>query len=350
MSDKTLFFLCENIFSKYDFDKSFEDTIQDDKNSVDFIRKCLNDDTYQEPKEGTSLYFVAQTRARHSLITFLMGKVFAEFSNLYEKANQSVYSKIQNDLWLLTSLNHDRGYFSEYIKRENFDFEKTFKNYYLLKDSALLKNKDAIAAYTDEEIKNYARYKSEAYLKKNPNSEELVDHGILGACITYKEILRKLCKTGDDDKNKLLVANCCLVIAQHNIFKSQDEETDRIYEMYGLSRLKSNSEFKISSKTSLLLLLCLVDTIECVKKFSKGENEKSLETKTVLKSIEVTVEKNQIVVDFSKLYKRIKEKKNNTLLKKFDEYMNGVYNLHKWTIFYIEKQNEHIVKISISES
>lgn len=350
MSDKTLFSLCNSVFNEYDSEKSFEETIQDDKKSADFIRKCLKDDTYQEPKDGTDLYFVAQTRARHSLITFLMGKVFAEFSDLYVKANKSVPCKDDDDLWLLTSLNHDRGYYSKYITQKEFDFEKTFIYYYLLKDFAFLKNNSAIAAYTKKEIEGYASYKSCEYHEKNPDCKERVDHGILGGCITYDELMRKLIKSGEDEENKLMIISCCLVIAQHNIFKSQDEETDKVYEKNGLSRLKSESEFRISLHTPLLLLLCLVDTIECVKKFSKGENEKSLETKTVLNSIEVSVDKNHIVIDFSKLYKKIKEKNNNELSVKFDNYINSVLNLHSWTKFDAKKQNEYCVQIGISES
>ena len=90
-----------------------------------------------------------------------------------------------------------------------------------------------------------------------------------------------------------------------------------------------------NNRNQLLLFLCLVDTLECVKRFSKGENEKtSLQTKTVLSSINISATQETITIDYSQLHKRIVEKNNPDFTDSYRRYHEGILNLHDWTAFY----------------
>ena len=63
--------------------------------------------------EITVPYHVAQNRASHSIITFLMGRALCRVSGHIDKIknDKDEYSR----LWMLTSINHDRGYFSKLL-------------------------------------------------------------------------------------------------------------------------------------------------------------------------------------------------------------------------------------------
>ncbi len=320
-----------------------EKILAEDKDSVEFIRKILNDNDFSTPNKDESLYAITQARARHSLISMLVGKIFGVLGNLYQRCRN-----IANDnnelLWTLTALYHDKGYYSEYLKNTAFKFEQTFQGYYLLDEKnkiSEVQNK-TILAYTYDEIKNYAEYKSKYYCEnRSKDGDEKVDHGILGGCIVYRDYMRKKQKIKehvDDDLTKAF----CLTIAQHNIFKSKSE-TDEVYKQYNLQRLTSSSDFKISWDTPLLLLLSLVDTVECVKTLSKGENpQKYLQTMTVLESIDLEVNENEMKLDYTKIRDRITEKGDADLKKKFNNYLNAVEGLGNWTIFKTNMQESQI--------
>ena len=99
----------------------------------------------------------------------------------------------------------------------------------------------------------------------------------------------------------------------------------------------SDSDFVIESSHTLLLLLSLVDTIECVKKYSKQENgDKYLQSITVLKNIMVDVSADELVVDYSKLAEReLKITKKNEICGRI---VANVYDLRKWTCFDVSEQ------------
>ena len=126
---------------------------------------------------------------------------------------------------------------------------------------------------------------------------------------------------------------------RHNIFKSSSKECDRKYPEGLLKKLGHDSSFRINRKTPLLLLLSLVDTIECVKKFGKKDQEdngnKSFEALTVLKSIFVFSDKEKIEIDLSEFAKKMKKKGIDK-----EEYWKSISTLSNWTELKVTEKDD----------
>ena len=152
------------------------------------------------PPTDSPVYTVAQSRARHSAITFLMGMVFENFGNLMGKFSTifSHHSQIPKyAFWAMTALNHDRAYTSDRLSNPSIDYEKTFRHV-LLQDtycdskplllSTLEATPENTMAYTYDEIKKYDQF-ARVYHARHKGGEK-VDHGILGGHILFDTILR----------------------------------------------------------------------------------------------------------------------------------------------------------------
>lgn len=200
MERKSLYELMNNQIEKLSLNSSFkklEDFITNDKNSILFIQSLSS---VFEVEDIDNIYGISQARARHSAITFLMGMVFSEFGDLYNEISNIIDldEAYNQKIWLLTSLNHDRGYFSKYLSRKDVNYKKICK-YYLFDESnetTLLKctsnfqekYKNTLA-YTFEEILLYDEFARDFH--ERDESEEKVDHGILGGIITYDSLIKK---------------------------------------------------------------------------------------------------------------------------------------------------------------
>ena len=331
--------------------RSLEKFIENDDTCVAFIQYILHDDEFTELEPGSDIYKFAKARARHSVITFLMGLVLADFAGITQNISKYVaelsthaHTKKGNNYlkaWMITSLYHDKGYYSKHLSNDKLDYKKTFTHYLLtdyysnqklfcLNDFA--KFHSSFFAHSYEQITSYDQY-ARGYHTREEHNFERIDHGILGGILVFNDLVRKALKTPKYDMDFLLAKVCCITIAQHNIFKSSSADKDKEYPT-DLSYLYHDSPFRINIDTPLLLFLCLVDTLECVKKFSKEENEKSsLQTKTVLSSIALTVNQDKIYINLSKLRKRINDKKNPTFSETYDGYRKSVAELHTWTAF-----------------
>lgn len=311
--------------------KSVESFIANDKLSTQFIREMLNDKDYDEIDKTSPIYAIAEARARHSVITFLMGLVFGKF--------HAMIPKDKFKLWLMISLYHDIAYTSKYITQGNLNYKDEFSPFLLTDEydeSALyeLRNFSLTAkdvfAYTYDQILAYDSYARKYHEKKN--GIEKIDHGILGGVITFSRLIRKAIKSKSLNELKD-IKSICLVIAQHNIYKSSSLENDERLPR-DLEKLKSTSKFKVGLETPLLLFLSLIDTIECVKKFSKSNNKKEnqyLQTLTVLKSINIEITEKEIVIDYSSLKKELALKSD--LYETANNYFANVNNLGQWTQF-----------------
>ena len=331
--------------------QSLEKFIENDNTCVSFIQHILHDDEFVEPKPGSDIYKFAKARARHSVITFLMGLVLTDFAGITQGISEyvselsgPVFTTKSNHYlkaWMITSLYHDKGYYSKYLGNDNLDYKKAFKHYLLTdyyNDKELLclndfaKVHSSFFAHSYAQIICYDQYARQYHTRKKDSYERL-DHGILGGILVFNDLVRKALKTPKNDMDFLLAKACCVTIAQHNIFKSSSADKDKEYPT-DLSYLYHDSSFRINIDTPLLLFLCLVDTLECVKKFSKEENEKSsLQTKTVLSSIVLTINEDKICINLSELRRRINGKKNPTFSKAYTNYRKGVVGLHTWTAF-----------------
>lgn len=261
-----------------------------------------------------------------------------------------------NRLWLLVSLNHDRGYFSKKIENRSFDYDsfkfKLFTDDYLdelvFLRSFPTKYPDAFA-YTYKEIlayDQYARsYHEEKSKMRSEKDGEHIDHGILGGAITFNEMIKQL-KESElklDEVKVCICKYCSLTIAQHNIFKSSNKQQDKKYPKLLRQKLGSDSPHRISKETPLLLFLCLVDTVEAVKKFSKGENsDKFLATLTTLKSIKVEIKENELILDLTELQKRT-NKNNKSMKGTFVNYLEALKGMETWTNFHTQQTNDSFI-------
>lgn len=345
------------------------DTIQDfitnDKKTAEFIRTILQDKEFETPDKKSKIFALAETRTRHSAITFLIGLVLFQYENLENLILNSSYLRKAGGhnaaihLWMLTALYHDYGYFLRDTQSGNIDW-KIKVEYDLLKDSypdsrlnALqqfsIYHKDVLA-YTYEEINEYDQCSRK--WRKQWNEIEKADHGILGGIQVFNRLIKRVInRTLPISQSELLeIKASCLTIAQHNIYKSDSPKRDKEYGEF-LKKLHSTSKFVIDSSTPLLLLLSLVDTFECVKKLGKGKNkEQSLQTITVLSSIRLTVLQDELVIDFSELDKRVQEKNEEELKKNYGKYKDNLLNLEHWTSFVANKSGEHIISVKMNSS
>lgn len=333
------------------------DFINDGKKSADFIRYLLRGNTYDIPDKKTSLYNVAEMRARHSAVTFLMGLVFRDFGAIFENIpliididKNSMYAQ---RMWLITSLYHDIAYSSTYISAAHLNYHDKFSPYLLTDDPQNLPLPHNFSdcypgtlAYTYDEILNYSRYAKEFHARRGDT--ERCDHGILGGLMMFSELSNKAKRQGLPEE-ALVIKACSLAVAQHNIFKSPSYNSDSKYRDYQLYNLLSTSPFRITQDKTLLLFLSLIDTIECVKKFSQKENpEKYLETLSVLKSINIAVSPDSIELDYSLLQKEIQKKQSKQLTQTFLDYERLLDCLHTWTIFEATKSKDDECRYTIT--
>lgn len=364
---KSLYELMDEELRKLEISSEFNSIdkfISDDNTCAAFIRAILNDDDYTIPDQNSDIYEFAKTRAQHSVITFLMGLVLAEFTGISLDIMETISlmaDEKRNPLsflrpWMITSLYHDKGYYSKHLKNGQLDYRKTFKHY-LFTDSyrepelkcfrGFSELHRGLFAHTYDQILSYDQYARNYHAQKK-HSEERLDHGILGGVAVFNDLVRKALKVQIKDVELKLAKACCLTIAQHNIFKSNSAERDKAYPAE-LSYLYHDSSFRIRKHTPLLLFLCLVDTLECVKRFSKGENEKnSLQTRTVLSSVYLTANEDTIIIDYSRLHQKVDEKKNHEFSETYSRYHDGVISLHEWTEFNAVEDKNNPDKITIT--
>jgi hypothetical protein len=346
------------------------DFLTDDKKSAKFI----NDISF----EGEYLFGVNETietaigRARHSVISHLLGIVLGDFCGLYDTLCETLKSPTtialvsQNKdfinflLWAITSQNHDYGYYSNYISRK-VDISDLKLKFNLLSDDNLLDSKYLYGAFGDNyagilknnyvQINNYYSYSQ--FFHEETKSQEKNDHGILGALLLYDRISRLVFDEYQNSENKpsisipyglttLIHKVACLTISQHNIFKSDTSYRDKIYKRFNLTHLLHNSDYYIGITSPILLLMSLVDSIEMTKCLSRKENDdKYLRTETVLKSMKVYVDLNNIYLDFRDLMEVVKAKNDVNLLNSFNRYLKNINDLSKWMNLNVKSKKKH---------
>lgn len=363
--------------------KSVRDFISDDDSCADFIRVILHDEEFSVPEKKSSLYEFSKARARHAVIMFLIGIAFSRFDGLEDDVMQKMMLEDDADsteaanrhkvflrLWMLTSLYHDYGYYSSYLEQEDVVFSKLARYYYLFDENysdnrmkpvcGFSEKYPAAMAFSYGEILAYDKY-SRKYLKsvytKNPQkNRERIDHGILGGVLIFERLIKALLKENasvqaKEAKEMIAAKASCITIAQHNIYWSSSSEQDIQYGKE-LQKLHHNSAFRITRDTPLLLLLCLVDTFECIKRFGKGEVGKgALNTVTVLSKIEIDLTDSFLILDYSKLENHIEKStqksERNKLKNLYTDYIGVLCRLESWTQWSAVLEGS-IVKISMS--
>lgn len=313
-----------------------------------------------------NMSLLTKKRIQHTVAIWLMGLGINSRLNLYKKG-------FFNDerLWTLTSIGHDYGYFSDEIKDGETTIEELTKNYNLLTntyDKEFLYCLNGID--TSEMFKkyftydydilnkyfNYSKYLHEIYPDEKDNEIiEKCDHGIVGGCKLFEQI----CKNIEPKKKKTrkfgytmyspsiietqMTKIACINVAYHNIFKAK-EENDEDYNNFKLDILSSKKNPTIDGENDLLLLLSLIDTVECYKRFSKKKGEPSLENKTIINYIYLDFINDYLVIDFNHLSENIAASSRSTenkkkLINELDKHILGILELPNWTPFDIERDN-----------
>ena len=341
------------------------------KKCADFITKQLcdnpfNDIILESENNEDDFHKVALNRAKHSVITYFMGLVLKPFGGIFDKIKNG------DDLWLKTSMYHDYGYTSDYVKKEKLDLPNGIKAKYYLLDDYYADDLKCISGYKEKHPEDFAydysdlikyfKYFQERKKNKPRNLEkndddwegkiENQEHGILGGSYVFDKLTKLLIKNNIHNQKEFEnIKKFCLAIAQHNIYKIKDEKDIIIAKKVSPNLPDNINNVKINESTPLLLFLSLVDTVECVKKFSRSENkEKYFETYTVLDNLYLSVEKDKITLDFSKLLQKAqlqhsahdKSEKIMWFKKTFcgpRGYANAISTFNEWTILHGEYNN-----------
>ena len=340
----------------------FEDLIGDDKKCVRLI------DVLSNIKDGDNIRSIDNVanlnRASHIVVTWLLGIGLARVFRFDEfvKGFGKLYFE---QLWLQSTMLHDYGYFRDEIK-EAIQISELTKEYDLLTDLYVDSDLNCLNgmsvklefehffSYTYSEIKNYYRYRQDYYSSISPRGDEVSDHGIVGGCIAFKNFCKKLKK---DKKRGLAPSSvissiqkiACIISASHNIYKSS-LKTDKIYVRYSLDKLTSESPVRVTRKNPLLLLLSLVDTIECTKRFSKKENAKEyLIQSTTLKYVDIEVCNGAAIIDFTRLESYlVNERKSLNMREKLVSHIDAIKSIDDWTDFTVQVIDDRRLKLRLS--
>ena len=344
---------------KFIKDHNFSTLISNDVDCFELIKELIN-------QTGTPTNMLVKQniyRASHIIITWILGVGLGKKLGVDKEFN--FY-----DIWLMASIVHDYGYFKKEVRDPSTDLTlfkyKLLTNHY---DDSFLKCLNNIETnenykwffyYSYNEIINYFNYSKEYHKNEEANSyNEKCDHGIIGGCALFDEYCIKCLKEiekglGQSDIITINQKIACITCASHNIFKSNSLETDEIYKKNNLNRLLSTSTEKINKEYYILFLLCLVDTIECTKRFSKKDNPKQyLQQLTTLKLVKICEVDKGIKLDFSDLASYLKDsKKDDKLLEKLSKHCSSIEGLSKWADFktnFYEQNNKFKISV-ISDS
>lgn len=303
-------------------------------------------------------------RANHIILTWLMGVGFKDVFNIngntYKESDGGFGDMEFDRLWLQTSMIHDYGYFCDetWSVKKMYKLKDLSRKYDLLQDSynepfSCLNNMSCNGfapyfSYSYDEIKSYYKYRQD-----HSSDAEKRDHGIVGGCIAFDKYCTQAAKQkaimpdGSQAKGTTTIPLlpsavisqiqkiACIITASHNIFKSDGISTDKIYEEYSLDGISSGSEKRVTKSNPLLLLLSLVDTIECTKRFSKKSNSKQyIQQITILKNIDIKVQPGEIRLNFMPLMTYLKrEKKSPEMEQTLEKHVGYISQIGTWTDF-----------------
>ena len=347
-------------------DTKFIDLINDDKKCIELISSVL-----EFPMEAIS---INRHRASHIIVTWILGIGLSNFAKAGNNLTGFAYL-YESRLWLQTAIIHDYGYFCREI-RQMLALESIIKAYNLLTDTynvveltclndlSRVPDFECFFSYTYKEIKDYYCYiqKKHAKMIKNISSDsenifdDVSDHGIVGGCKAFNKYCRYIVSLngkanyGPSDVITKIQKVSCIIAASHNIFKANPRD-NKDYVASGLEGLTSISPARITRTNFLLLLLSLVDTIECTKRFSKKENpHEYLLQSTILDHVYISVKSKEIQIDFSQLDSFILNKRKSTRMKQtMERHIEAIAGLDDWTDFHATRSptNEKLIIITL---
>ena len=325
----------------------FKELIDDDK-------KCLKliSSTIEFPAQTLS---INQHRASHIIVTWILGVGLSDFVK-DGQALTGLANLYETRIWLETAMIHDYGYFCQEIKK-CLPIENLTKDYNLLTDNydidilqclnnlSTNQNYSCFFSYSYVEIKNYYHYIQSWHqslknnsVSSNESFDDFSDHGIVGGCKAFSKYCKHIATENKYNKPSdvitIIQKLSCINAASHNIFKSSPEK-DKKYIEAGLGDLTSESPSRITRTNFFLSLLSLVDTIECVKRFSKKDNPREyLIQSTILDKVDFESNINTISINFNRLDRFISnDRKSNKMKQKLKQHIDAITKLDEWTDF-----------------
>lgn len=306
---------------------SFDELINDNHWCLEIIRTNLDFRSNNFQINKAYAY-----RFRHIVICWLLGIGFMDFI-----AQTMKYDMIFQRTWQLSVFTHDYGWFcDEAFSKPETGFLSSFGDYYLLKDNYntptlaclqnFMANNPNITPYTYDVIERYY-FSSINYHKQqkelgNTEDKETCDHGVVGACLAFKEYAEFIEKRKQLAEGASIIEinkTACLITASHNIWGGD----------------------KIRKENELLSIMALVDTIECTKLFTyydKANRSKSLISwKDLYSHIKLSIDKTNITLQLHDLVQYVDSLNQNKrfveIKTKLDKYCNSLKRIDTWTPF-----------------
>lgn len=253
--------------------------------------------------------------------------------------------------WFLTCMYHD---IASCIEKERDSFEEKKQLEHYLEEKGVLytpykyrpiKEDACLTRFEEQLIKNYFWY------RKSSNS---FDHGIIGGYLLFDRFYKNFMdKTSKEDWESSSVkkikglqwrkehidhsAYIADAIVCHNIWLCYDEAKSEIYKKYNLDELIVNDSNDIKldiRKYPLQFVLCLLDTIEPVKRFGIFDPEK------ILSNIDIKFLEDGLEIEWTEEFER-EEKTEAKEQSQFTKWINGVQELDKWMKVHIISDDEN---------
>lgn len=240
-------------------------------------------------------------------------------------------------IWYLITLSHDITYCQEKLSVEKDKFDNIMKTGHTIFDYKMQDGTYFCPRFSKELIYKYEKYRA----NKGSN-----DHGILAGSILFDSLYNEYEKKLDGKKmiiDESLVywrrdqldqlAYISDAIIGHNIWVP-DLDKEKEYEENGLQELiDPNGQKRLNfNQYPLHFLLCLLDTLEPIKRFCNEEyiekGEKRMASDEVLRSISIQREeakegKRSIKIEWEKNLESVNKKV-------FDLWLNGIDGLINW--------------------
>lgn len=315
----------------------------DDFNSSTFSNKDTLYNIFREimatnQKEGVDFEFldlIKHDKKRHSFSVFLIGlKIFAQ-NNLLNTACTNKIEEIRNKIdtdfkitfeyiWLMVCLYHDLGSSLEQNPEQLFRF-KTKSLSANIQFYFPHRNVFDIVVYKN----NWRRYFNYRL------SKSVLDHGILGGLLFYTELKKKYKELRKDKPDDFFITHnnigwskklleqvhgyVAWIIISHNMWfinESDEEKKKKEYKDNKLDELIIKNEQRLFIDSDpFLFLLCLIDSIDPIKKLVTEENS----VDKILKEIEIEINKDKIMLGLLDIPEQAKEK-----------YIEAIKDLEKW--------------------
>lgn len=282
-------------------------------------------------------------RLTHSTSLFFLGCILYENLNFKDK-ERFIFNNHDHFyfLWFLTTLSHD---FTSHKEKDITKKDELIPLVEKLIKPDLSKSQETIPQLY-KHIMNYFDYRS---------SDGKLDHGIVAGAklfsllVENREINKRnteenRSRLGDDfDESKHLYWGddldpvyhyICIAIATHNMWLASEtlqktlKEVEEEYKKFGMEDLIEENFTKVShSDNFLYVILCIIDTIDPIKEFTKDNKREVI---NILENIFIEFEnKNTIILQ-----------NKNPMFDNFDKLQQDANNLKKWLNVDVEIKTE----------